>query len=52
MGRTGPGTGKGRGWRERGKQKGKEVEKATLVRDVQEKWGFYAGEGADLVWDL
>ena len=49
---TGSGTGKGRVWRDQGRQQGEEGEKATLVGDVQEYWGLYAGEVADTVWDL
>ena len=49
MGGTGLGTGKGRGQCEQGGNQGEEVEKATLVGDVQECWGFYTGERADTV---
>ena len=49
---TGPGRGKGRGRRNRGKKQREEGEKSMLVGDVQEYWGFYAGEYADPVWDL
>ena len=52
MGITGPVTGKGRGWRKRGKQQGGKVEKADFLGNVEEYWGFYAGEGADTVWGL
>ena len=52
MGGTGPGTEKGRGQSERGGQRGEEGEKDTLIGYVQEYWGFYAGEGADTVWDI
>ena len=52
MGVTGPGTGKGRVRREQGRQREEEGEKATLVGDVQEYWGFYEGGVANTVWDL
>ena len=52
MGGTVPGTGKGRGRRKLGRQQGEEGKNTTLVGDVKEYWGFYAGEGADTVWDL
>ena len=52
MGRTGPGMGKGRGWSERGGQQREEGKSHMLVGDLQEYWGFYAGEGANTIWDL
>ena len=28
------------------------TKRRTLVVDVQEYWGVYAGESADMIWDL
>ena len=44
--------GKGRVRHDRGRQRGEEVEKATLVGNVQKYWGFYAVEVVDTVWEL
>ena len=52
MSETGPGTGKGRGWCERGRQRVRGTKRRMLVEDVQEYWGTYEGEGANTFWNI
>ena len=51
VGGTGMGTGKGRGWCNWVRQQG-ETGKMIRWYGCAGVWGFYAGEGADTVWDL